>query len=72
MPVPAPSWSGFDYYVRTRPDCPRPDFPVNNDWWHHDPVLCHRKTDAAMIEFDTSDASCASLGGINVNLSNGS
>ena len=33
-------------------------------------MICHRKTDAAMIAFNTSDANCTSMGGVNVNLSN--
>ena len=61
---------GFDYYVRTATGLPPAGFPGNNDWWHHHPMICHRKTDAAMIAFNTSNASCTSMGGINVNLSN--
>ena len=40
---------GFDYYVRTTTGLPPAGFPGNNDWWHHHPMICHRKTDAAMI-----------------------
>ena len=61
---------GFDYYVRTTTGLPPAGFPGNIDWWHHHPWICHRKTDAAMIAFNTSDSNCTSLGGINVNLSN--
>ena len=61
---------GFDYYVRTDTGLPPAGFPGNIDWWHHHPWICHRKTDAAMIAFNTSDSTCTSLGGINVNLSN--
>ena len=61
---------GFDYYVRTTTGLPPAGFPGNNDWWHHHPMICHRKTDAAMISFNTTNANCTSLGGINVNLSN--
>ncbi|MBN1529562.1 MAG: hypothetical protein JW895_10910 [Thermoleophilaceae bacterium] len=61
---------GYDYYVRTNTGRPPEGFPGNLDWWHHHPWICHRKTDAAMIAFNTSDANCTSLGGINVNLSN--
>lgn len=61
---------GFDYYVRTATGRPPAGFPGNNDWWHHHPWICHRTSDAAMIAFNTSDASCTSMGGVNVNLSN--
>ena len=61
---------GFDYYVRTNTGLPPTGFGGNIDWWHHHPWICHRKTDAAMIAFNTSDANCTSLGGVNVNLSN--
>ena len=37
---------------------PPAGFPGNNDWWHHHPWICHRKSDAAMIAFNVSDASC--------------
>ncbi len=61
---------GFDYYVRTTTGLPPAGFPGNNDWWHHHPWICHRSSDAAMIAFNTSDANCSSMGGVNVNLSN--
>lgn len=61
---------GFDYYVRTSTGQPPAGFVGNNDWWHHHPWICHRKTDAAMIAFNVSDASCTSMNGTNVNLSN--
>ena len=61
---------GFDYYVRTTTNLPPAGFPGNNDWWHHHPWICHRKTDAAMIAFNVSDTACTNQGGINVNLSN--
>jgi hypothetical protein len=61
---------GYDYYVRTTTGRPPEGFPGNLDWWHHHPWICHRKTDAAMIAFNVSDASCTSQGGVNVNLSN--
>jgi hypothetical protein len=61
---------GFDYYVRTTTGRPPAGFAGNNDWWHHHPLICHRKTDAAMIAFNTSNAACTSMGGVNVNLSN--
>jgi hypothetical protein len=61
---------GYDYYVRTTTGLPPEGFPGNNDWWHHHPKICFRKTDAAMIGFNTSDSSCTSSNGINVNMSN--
>jgi hypothetical protein len=61
---------GFDYYVRTDTGLPPAGFAGNNDWWHHHPWICHRKTDAAMIAFNTSDATCTAQGGVNVNLQN--
>ena len=42
----------------------------NLDWWHHHPWICYRKTDAEMIAFNASDASCTSQNGVNVNMSN--
>jgi hypothetical protein len=61
---------GFDYYVRTATNRPPEGFAGNNDWWHHHPWICYRTTDAAMIAFNATDASCASSGGVNVNMSN--
>jgi hypothetical protein len=61
---------GFDYYVRTTTGLPPAGFPGNNDWWHHHPWICHRTSDAAMIAFNVSDASCAASNGVNVNMSN--
>jgi hypothetical protein len=61
---------GFDYYVRTDTGQPPAGFEGNNDWWHIHPKICFRKTDAAMVGFNTSDASCASQNGINVNMAN--
>ena len=56
--------------MRTDTGLPPAGFPGNNDWWHHHPWICHRKTDAAMIAFNTSDATCTAQGGVNVNMSN--
>ena len=61
---------GFDYYVRTNTGLPPAGFPGNIDWWHHHPWICHRRTDAAMIAFNVSDATCSSQNGVNVNYSN--
>ena len=64
---------GFDYYVRTTTGKPPAGFPGNIDWFHHHPWICHRKSDAAMIDFNISDAACAAKpngGGVNVNYSN--
>lgn len=61
---------GYDYYVRTSTGLPPTGFAGNNDWWHHHPWICHRRTDAAMIAFNASDAACTTLGGVNVNFSN--
>ncbi len=49
---------GFDYYVRTSTGKPPAGFAGNNDWWHHHPWICFRKSDAAMIAFNVSDATC--------------
>ena len=61
---------GFDYYVRTTTGRPPEGFPGNNDWWHHHPTICHRTSDAAMVAFNTSNASCQAEGGVNVNMAN--
>ncbi|HMS88318.1 MAG TPA: hypothetical protein PK748_11025 [Acidimicrobiales bacterium] len=61
---------GFDYYVRTDTGLPPEGFEGNNDWWHHHPWICFRTTDAAMVRFNASDATCSSLNGVNVNMSN--
>ena len=61
---------GFDYYVRTNTGLPPAGFPGSIDWWHHHPLICHRKSDAAMIAFNTSNANCTGQGGVNVNYSN--
>jgi hypothetical protein len=61
---------GFDYYVRTDTGLPPAGFAGNNDWWHHHPKICFRTSDAAMVGFNVSDASCTGLAGINVNMSN--
>lgn len=61
---------GFDYYVRTDTGLPPEGFVGDNDWWHHHPRICFRRTDAYMVGFNTSDASCTSMNGINVNMSN--
>jgi hypothetical protein len=61
---------GFDYYVRTNTGLPPAGFPGTNDWWHHHPKICMRKTDAAMIGFNTTDSNCTSMNGINVNMAN--
>jgi hypothetical protein len=61
---------GFDHYVRTNTGRPPQGFPGNNDWWHHHPMICHRRSDARMIAFNTTDANCSAQGGVNVNMSN--
>ena len=61
---------GFDYYVRTSTGLPPAGFAGNNDWWHHHPKICFRKSDAKMAGFNTTDAACANQNGINVNMSN--
>ena len=60
---------GYDYYVRTTTGRPPAGFAGNNDWWHHHPWICYRKSDAAMIEFNGTDASCTQKSGVNVNMS---
>ena len=61
---------GFDYYVRTDTGQPPAGFEGNNDWWHIHPKICFRTSDAYMVGFNTTDANCTSLGGINVNMAN--
>jgi hypothetical protein len=61
---------GFDYYVHTDTGSPPAGFPGNNDWWHIHPWICFRTSDAVMVGFNTSDASCTASGGINVNMAN--
>lgn len=61
---------GANYYVRTDTGLPPEGFPGDNDWWHHHPKICHRLSDARQIAFNTSDAQCTNMGGVNVNLSN--
>ena len=61
---------GFDYYVRTNTGRPPEGFPGNIDWWHHHPWICHRRSDAAMIAFNTTDANCTAQNGVNVNMAN--
>jgi hypothetical protein len=61
---------GFDYYVHTDTGLPPEGFEGNNDWWHHHPKICFRKTDAVMIGFNQSNATCTASNGINVNMSN--
>jgi hypothetical protein len=56
--------------VRTNTGRPPEGFPGNTDWWHHHPMICFRKTDAAMIAFNVSDGTCTGQGGLNVNMSN--
>jgi hypothetical protein len=61
---------GFDYYVRTNTGQPPAGFAGNNDWWHIHPKICFRLSDAAMVGFNTSDASCTASAGVNVNMAN--
>lgn len=61
---------GFDYYVHTNTGRPPEGFVGNNDWWHIHPEICFRTSDAVMIGFNTTDAKCTSMQGINVNMSN--
>jgi hypothetical protein len=61
---------GFDYYVRTDTGQPPEGFPQKNDWWHIHPWICFRTTDAHMVGFNTSDANCTAMNGINVNMAN--
>lgn len=61
---------GFDYYVRTDTGLPPAGFPGNNDWWHIHPKICFRSSDATMIGFNQSDATCTAAQGVNVNMAN--
>ena len=59
---------GMSYYVRTDTDLPPEGFPGNNDWWHHHPTLCFNPANAQAFAANTTDAACATRGGINVAL----
>jgi hypothetical protein len=61
---------GFDYYVRTNTGQPPAGFPGNNDWWHIHPTLCANKTTGTAFAVNTTDAGCASQGGINLHTQN--
>jgi hypothetical protein len=62
---------GMSYYVRTTTGQPPEGFVGNNDWWHHHPTLCMDPATAiATLGVNTTDAVCASRGGINVHLQN--
>ena len=67
---PAAQLVGYDYYVRTTTGRPPEGFAGNLDWWHHHPAICFRRSDAAMIAFNVTDAACTSQTGVNVNMSN--
>jgi hypothetical protein len=55
--------------VRTTTGRPPEGFPGNDDWWHHHPWICYRKSDARMVSFNQSDASCTQQQGVNVDMS---
>lgn len=57
---------GMSYYVRTDTGLPPEGFPGDNDWWHHHPTLCFNPANAQAFAANTTDASCANQGGINV------
>ena len=57
---------GMSYYVRTDNDLPPEGFPGDNDWWHHHPSLCFNPATAEAFTVNTTDAQCASRGGVNV------
>lgn len=59
---------GMSYYVRTDTGLPPEGFAGDNDWWHHHPTLCVRKTNAQAFSPNISDAQCTAAGGINVYL----
>jgi hypothetical protein len=61
---------GYDYYVHTSTGRPPEGFAGNLDWWHHHPWICYRKSDAAMIGFNSSDSSCTASAGVNVYMGN--
>jgi hypothetical protein len=61
---------GFDYYVRTDTGQPPEGFAGTNDWWHHHPRICFRRTDASMVGFNINDTACTNSNGINVNMAN--
>lgn len=62
---------GMSYYVRTDNGLPPAGFLGNNDWWHHHPTLCMDPATAiASLGVNTSDATCAGRGGINVHMQN--
>lgn len=57
---------GMSWYVRTTNGLPPAGFAGPNDWWHHHPRLCFRKTDAIIIGVNGSDSGCAASGGVNL------
>jgi len=57
---------GMSWYVRTTTGQPPEGFVGPNDWWHHHPRLCFRKTDAIIIGVNGTDSGCASSGGVNL------
>lgn len=59
---------GLDYYVRTENGLPPAGLPGNNDWWHHHPTLCVRPNTGTAFGVNTTDAGCASQGGINLHM----
>ena len=49
---------GMSWYVRTTTGQPPEGFAGRNDWWHHHPRLCFRKTDAIIIGVNGTDSLC--------------
>lgn len=58
---------GMSWYVRSTTGPPA-GFAGGIDWWHHHPRLCIRKQDPTIIGINGSDAGCAQMNGINLNM----
>ncbi len=58
---------GMSWYIRSTTGPPA-GFPGGIDWWHHHPRLCIRKQNPTIIGINGSDAGCAQMNGINLNM----
>ncbi len=61
---------GMAYYVHTSTGQPPAGFAGDNDWWHVHNRLCVRTSDVLVVGEDMSDATCTSIGGVNLHLDN--
>jgi hypothetical protein len=61
---------GMSWYVHTDTGRPPDGFVGGNDWWHNHPQLCFNRTTAKIFQVNTSDATCAAAGGVNLHMQN--